>query len=72
MKALEFKTKIRNNQIQIPLKIQSELKIDKDKDVRVIVLLEDSDVYDDRTFQNITAEQFLKGYADSDAIYDNY
>jgi hypothetical protein len=72
MKALEFKTKIKNNQIQIPIKIQSELKINRDKDIRVIVLLDDSDVYDDFTFQKTTSEQFLKGYTDSDSIYDNY
>lgn len=72
MKALEFKTRIKNNQIQIPIKIQAELKINQDKDVRVIVLIEDSDVYEDHTFQNMASEQFFKGYADSDAIYDNY
>ena len=72
MKALEFKTKIKNNQILIPTKIQPELKINQDKDIRVIVLFDDSDVYDDFTFQKTTSEQFLKGYADSDSIYDNY
>jgi hypothetical protein len=36
MKAFEFKTKIKNNQIQIPLRIQSELKTNQDRDVRVI------------------------------------
>jgi len=72
MKALEFKTKIKNNQIQIPAKIQSQLKINQGKDIRVIVLIDESDVYDDLTFQKATSEQFLKGYADSDSIYDNY
>jgi hypothetical protein len=72
MRALEFKTKIKNNQIQIPAGIQSELKTNKDKNIRVIVLLDDSDCYDDFVFQEATSEQFLKGYADSDSIYDNY
>lgn len=40
MKALEFKTKIKNNQIQIPLSFQSELKTNQDRDVRVIVLID--------------------------------
>jgi hypothetical protein len=71
MRALEFKSKIKNNQILIPTKIQSELKTN-DKDVRVIVLYDDSDVYDDLIFQQTTQSQFLKGYADSDSIYDNY
>ena len=71
MRALEFKSKIKNNQILIPTKIQSELKTN-DKDVRVIVLVDDSDIYDDLIFQQTTQSQFLKGYADSDSIYDNY
>ena len=72
MKALEFKSKIKNNQIFIPTRIQSELKSEQDKDVRVIVLIDDSDIYDDLIFQQSTQSQFLKGYSDSDSIYDNY
>lgn len=72
MRALEFKSKIKNNQILIPAKIQSELKTKQDKDVRVIVLVDDSDIYDDSIFQQTTQSQFLKGYADADSIYDNY
>jgi hypothetical protein len=72
MRALEFKTKIKNNQILIPTKIQSELNTNDDKDVRVIVLVDDSDIYDDLIVQKTTQSQFLKGYADSDSIYDNF
>jgi hypothetical protein len=71
MKALEFKSKIKNNQIHIPTRIQSELKTNQDKDIRVIVLIDDSEIYDDLIFQQTTKGQFLKGYADSDSIYDN-
>jgi hypothetical protein len=71
MRALEFKSKIKNNQILIPTKIQSELKTKRDKNVRVIVLIEDSNIYDDMIFQQTTQSQFLKGYSDSDSIYDN-
>jgi hypothetical protein len=70
MRAIEFKTKIKNNQIQIPAKIQIRLKSYKDKNVRVIVLIEDSEIYDNIVFQEALTNQFLKGYADSDSIYD--
>ncbi len=72
MRALEFKSKIKNNRILIPAKIQTELKVKQDKDVRVIVLVDDSDIYDDLIFQQTTQSQFLKGYADTDSVYDNY
>ena len=72
MRAIEFKTKIKNNLIQIPTGIQSELKTNKDKDIRVIVLIDDTEIYDDIIFQQSTSSQFLKGYADSDSIYDNH
>lgn len=68
MKALEFKTKIKNNRISIPNGIQSELKAAQDRHVRVIVLIDDSE-HEDR-FRKEAKSQFLKGYADSDAIYD--
>jgi len=72
MRALEFKSKIKNNQISIPARIQSELKVKQDKDVRVIVLIDDTETYDDLIFQQTTQNQFLKGYANTDSIYDNY
>ncbi len=72
MKALEFKTKIKNNRIQIPLRIQSELKANQDRDVRVIVLIDDSEKSDDLTLKQAAAAHFLQGYAESDSIYDNY
>ena len=70
MKALEFKSKIKNNQIHIPIRIQAELKTNQD--IRVIVFIDDSEIYDNMIFQQSTKDQFLKGYADSDSIYDNY
>jgi hypothetical protein len=72
MKAVEFKSKIKNNQISIPLKIQSELKSNKDQNVRVIVLVEDVDMKDDVIFQKSAQNHFLNGYAESDSVYDNY
>lgn len=72
MKAIEFKSRIKNNQIQIPKKAQSELTSNKDKDVRVIVLIDDTEIYDNIVFQESARDHFLKGYADSDSVYDNY
>jgi len=46
MKAIEFKSKISNNKIQIPKKVQSELRIADDKNVRVMVFLDDTFVSD--------------------------
>ena len=72
MRALEFESKIRNNQILIPSRIQSELKAKQDKNVRVIVLIDETDTYDDMIFQQETQKQFFAGYSDSDSIYDDY
>lgn len=72
MKALEFKSQIKNNQIHVPQGVQSELNSNQDKDVRVIVLIDDSDVSEDQIFKQTAKSQFLKGYSDSDSIYDNY
>ena len=70
MKAIEFKSKIRENRILIPRKIQPELITRHDRSVRVVVFVEDSDVYDEKAYRQMTKSQFLKGYADSDSIYD--
>jgi hypothetical protein len=72
MRAIEFKSKIRENKILIPRKMQSELTTHGDKTVRVVVFVEDSEIYDEKNFRQTTKNQFLKGYADSDSIYDLY
>jgi hypothetical protein len=71
MRALEFKSKIKDNQILIPKRFQSQLKFNEEKDIRVIVLIDDSELYDDMIFRQSAQDQFLKGYANSDSIYDN-
>ncbi len=71
MRAFEFKTKIKNHQIQIPAKVQSELKSNQDKDIRVIVLIDDSEIDDTDIFHDSASSYFLKGYTASDSIYDN-
>ena len=69
MQAIEFKTKIINNIIKIPGKFKKRLS-SKERSVRVILLLDENE--DDQIFQTIAQEQFLNGYSDSDAIYDNH
>ena len=72
MRAIEFKSKIRNQSIYIPQKIQEALKDRVGKNIRVIVFLEDSDTNEDDALKQTAREQLLKGYEDSDAVYDNY
>jgi len=70
MRTLEFKSNIENNQILIPSKFQPELR--SKKNIRVIVFFDDTDNYDNAIFQKSASEVFLKGYADSDSVYDSY
>lgn len=73
MEALEFVTKIKDKQIIVPEGIQSALANNKDKEIRVIVLIEEDnqEIEIDPFIQKKLDEQFLKGYADTDSIYDN-
>ena len=68
MKAVEFRAKLKDNKIQIPTKFRRQIVTSKNKDVRVIVLIDDPKAKDD--FSKLSQEQFLKGYAKSDSIYD--
>ena len=70
MRAIEFKSKILENKILIPRKMQSELIAIADHTVRVVVFVEDTEVYDEKAYRQMAKSQFLKGYANSDAIYD--
>lgn len=76
MEAIEFTTKIKDNQILVPAEIQSALEINKGKEIRVIVLIEEIDTgnyhQNDPIVQQTTQGQFLKGYADSDSVYDTF
>jgi len=70
MRAVEFKSKIRDNRIFIPHKVRKELITEQDKNVRIVIFLKDSDVYDEKAYRQMTKAQFLKGYDDSDSVYD--
>ncbi|MDR2147780.1 MAG: hypothetical protein LBE91_15100 [Tannerella sp.] len=71
MRAIEFKSKIKDNKILIPRSVRQELAAEQDKNVRIVVFVKDSDVYDEKAYRQMTKSQFLKGYADSDSIYDS-
>lgn len=71
MKAVEFETEVINNTIEIPKKFQSELSLSKDQHVRVIVMVDEIDKDEEGVLKKMITSQFLKGYDDSDAIYDD-
>jgi hypothetical protein len=67
MKALEFRTQITaENTLALPPEISAQLS--PDQTVRVLLLV--SGVEEKEDWNRLTAEQFLMGYAESDAIYD--
>lgn len=71
MITLEFKSKIKNNRIEIPDWIQSKIKLEPKKDVRVILFLEEADKpHEDNEFKQAAVSDFFKGYSESDSIYD--
>ena len=70
MRAIEFKSKIKDNRILIPRRIRQELIVAQDKNVRIVVFVKDSDVSDEKAYRQMTKAQFLKGYSDSDVVYD--
>ena len=71
MKVIEIKSKIKNNKISIPLKIQTELK-NEDEYVKVFVVVDDTNTKDEVIFRENAQKQLLEGYAKSDSIYDSY
>ena len=68
MKQFEFETQLGPDAtIRIPTQYVD--RIAAGQPIRVVVLLPDAD--QDRAWADATAAQFLQGYADSDAIYDD-
>jgi hypothetical protein len=67
MKALEFQAALNPDcTLTVPADIAAQVQ--REQSLRVILLVPDST--EDKDWAHLTAEQFLKGYADSDAIYD--
>jgi hypothetical protein len=71
MKAVEFETELSDNTINIPENFRLELSLSKDKHVRVIVLIDDIEKDEEAAFKNMTSAQFLKGYYETDSVYDS-
>ena len=71
MKAVEFKSRVKNNAIPIPARLQTEINAAKTKDIRVIILMDETDTAEESDFRKMAKEQFLKGYDDADSVYDN-
>ncbi len=70
MRAVEFKTKIKNNRIQIPKNLYKQVNTSPYKDVKVMVLMDEQNQKED--FQLLSIKQFLKGYAKTDSAHDQY
>ena len=67
MKALDFETKLGTDaNLRVPEDIA--VQIPKEEPVRVIVLLPEST--EDDAWRKLTPEQFLRGYSESDSVYD--
>lgn len=68
MKTLEFDAQISpDSTLKVPGAFSSQ--IEAGQPVHVVLLVPESG--EDQDWSRLTAEQFLKGYADSDAIYDD-
>jgi hypothetical protein len=66
VKAYEYYAEVLSDgHLSIPENLKD--KLTPDSKVRVMLLLEDEDT----SWNNLTMPQFLKGYSDKDAIYDN-
>ena len=71
MRAYEFPTKVTpEGQLELPDTLRNLLP--NDQEVRVLILVsEPADTDEHAAWSRLAAEQFLAGYADEDAIYDN-
>ena len=68
MKTLEFDAQISpDSTLKVPGAFATQ--IEADQPVHVVLLVRESG--EDQDWSRLTAEQFLKDYADSDAIYDD-
>ena len=66
MKAYEYYAEIMpDGHLSLPEDLRDKIK--GDTKVRVMVLLEEDEV----PWKGLTVSQFLKGYSEKDAIYDN-
>ena len=67
MKALQFETRLgRDRVLTVPADVAAQ--VPDGQQVRVILVLDEAG--DDDPWPAVTAEQFLAGYDEADAIYD--
>jgi hypothetical protein len=67
MKAVEFQSRVNPDQtLTIPPSVMDAVPIGQT--VRVLILFPESG--NDQEWEQLTAEEFGRGYADSDALYD--
>ncbi len=68
MKAVEFQSQVNSDQtLTIPASAMDAVPIGQT--VRVLILVPEND--DDREWEQLTAREFGRGYADTDALYDS-
>lgn len=68
MKHFEFETFVGDDlAVQIPEEFAAE--IERDRPVRVVVVIPDG--AEQEQWAELTTQQFLQGYADTDGIYDD-
>lgn len=68
MKAIEFHTQVNPDQtLTVPPRVAAILS--GHDHVRVLLLIPEAS--EDEDWERLTAEEFLSGYAEGDAIYDN-
>jgi len=62
MKTFAFKSKVENNKIDVPDSMFAEMQNLNNKEIRVIVLMEELEEFDDAAFKEFT-KIFFKKYA---------
>jgi cupin superfamily acireductone dioxygenase involved in methionine salvage len=68
MKTYEYYAEIlEDGHLSIPENIRDEVKAKAETKIKVILMFDD----EEKAWDAITMSQFLKGYSDKDAIYDN-
>ena len=68
MKALEFESRL-NDDGTLSVPPQVAVQLAPGKPVRILILVDE--VGEDEEWNQFTALEFAKGYADSDAVYDD-
>ena len=68
MKTLEFESHLTADKT-LPVPSEVAVEIESEQSIRVILILPGN--AEDRDWAKLTTEQFLQGYAETDALYDD-